>query len=277
MSQTGTPKLSIRGVEKRFTIRKRGQTHEFLALGGIDLDVQDHEFVAVIGPSGSGKTTLLKIVAGLIPHDGGEILIDGTPVSGPGEDRAVVFQTFGLFPWKTVLDNVRFPLQIRGVAKEKAEELARANIEKVGLAGFEEAHPHQLSGGMQQRVGLARALTADPQILLMDEPFGAIDAQTRELMQEELLKLWSQTKKCVMFITHDLDEAVLLADRGVVLSSGPGRVQAVVDVPLPRPRWEYDVRAEPEFARVRHEIWEMLREGIVKHEADEMRAARGAA
>ena len=277
MPETGSPKLSIRGVEKRFKIKKRGQSHEFLALGGVDLEVQDHEFVAVIGPSGSGKTTLLKIVAGLIPHDGGEILIDGKPVSGPGDDRAVVFQTFGLFPWKTVLDNVRFPLVIRGVDKAEAEQRARDNIAKVGLAGFEEAHPHQLSGGMQQRVGLARALTADPQILLMDEPFGAIDAQTRELMQEELLKLWSETKKCVLFITHDLDEAVLLADRVVVLTSGPGRVQAVVDVPLPRRRWEYDVRSEPEFGRVRHEIWEMLREGIVKHEADEMAAARAVA
>jgi NitT/TauT family transport system ATP-binding protein len=277
MAETGTPKLSIRGVEKRFKIKKRGQTHEFLALGGVDLDVQDHEFVAVIGPSGSGKTTLLKIVAGLIPHNAGEILIDGKPVTGPGDDRAVVFQTFGLFPWKTVLDNVRFPLVIRGIDKAEAEQRARDNIEKVGLSGFEEAHPHQLSGGMQQRVGLARALTADPQILLMDEPFGAIDAQTRELMQEELLKLWSETKKCVLFITHDLDEAVLLADRVVVLTSGPGRVQAVVDVPLPRRRWEYDVRSEPEFGRVRHEIWEMLREGIVKHEADEMAAARAVA
>lgn len=277
MSQNGNPKLSIRGLEKRFKIRKRGESHEFLALGGVDLDVDDQEFVAVIGPSGSGKTTLLKIVAGLIPHDGGEIRIDGRPVTGPGTDRAVVFQTFGLFPWKTVLDNVRFPLVIRGVDNAEVDEKAQANIDKVGLSGFEEAHPHQLSGGMQQRVGLARALTADPEILLMDEPFGAIDAQTRELMQEELLKLWSETKKCVLFITHDLDEAVLLADRVVVLTSGPGRVQALVDVPLPRRRWEYDVRSEPEFGRVRHEIWQMLRDGIKKHEADEMRAARAVA
>ena len=275
-STASAPKLQVRGIRKRFKIKKKGQVHEFLALEGIDLDVQDHEFVAVIGPSGSGKTTLLKIVAGLIPHDGGEIRIDGAPVTGPGPDRAVVFQTFGLFPWKTVLDNVRFPLSIRGVPADQAEAAARANIEKVGLDGFEDAHPHQLSGGMQQRVGLARALTADPQILLMDEPFGAIDAQTRELMQEELLKLWSETKKCVMFITHDLDEAVLLADRIVVLTGGPGTVQAIVDVPLPRRRWEYDVRSEPEFGRVRHQIWEMLREGIIAHEANERRAAVGA-
>jgi len=275
-SPASTPKLQVRGIRKRFKIKQKGRIHEFLALDGVDLDVNDREFVAVIGPSGSGKTTLLKIVAGLIPHDGGEILIDGTRVTKPGPDRAVVFQTFGLFPWKTVLDNVRFPLSIRGVPPEQAEATARANIEKVGLDGFEDAHPHQLSGGMQQRVGLARALAADPQILLMDEPFGAIDAQTRELMQEELLKLWSETKKSVMFITHDLDEAVLLADRIVVLSGAPGTVQAEVDVPLPRRRWEYDVRSEPEFGRVRHHIWQMLREGIMKHDADQRRAAAGA-
>lgn len=276
MSDSKNVKLSIRGIRKVFHIRRGGVRSELLALGGIDLDVADHEFVSVIGPSGSGKTTLLKIVAGLSTPTGGTIAIDGRPVTGPGDDRAVVFQTFGLFPWKTVLDNVRFPLDIRDTAASEADRLARANIVKVGLEGFEDAHPHQLSGGMQQRVGLARALTADPEILLMDEPFGAIDAQTRELMQEELLKLWSETKKSVMFITHDLDEAVLLADKVVVLTGQPGTVQAVVDVPLPRRRWEYDVRAEPEFARVRHEIWEMLREGIVRHGADEMQAARAA-
>ncbi len=265
--------LTIRGIEKRFTIRKGGQAHEFLALGGVDLDIGAHEFVSVIGPSGSGKTTLLKIVAGLIPANAGEIRIGDRRITEPGEDRAVVFQTFGLFPWKTVLENVRFPLTVRGQSTEKANERSRIFIEKVGLTRFEDAHPHQLSGGMQQRVGLARALAADPQILLMDEPFGAIDAQTRELMQEELLKLWSEEKKSVMFITHDLDEAVLLADKVVVLSSQPGRVQAVVDVPLPRPRWEYDVRGRSEFADIRHRIWQMLREGILQHEESVAAAA----
>lgn len=258
------PKLSMKGVQKRFRIRQKGREHEFLALGGVDLEVRDREFVAVIGPSGSGKTTLLKIVAGLTKLDAGEIRIDGDLVTGPGPDRAVVFQTFGLFPWKTVLENVKFPLTIRKRPDAEATDIAQRFIAKVGLEGFEDAHPHQLSGGMQQRVGLARALAADPQILLMDEPFGAIDAQTRELMQEELLRLWSETRKCVLFITHDLDEAVLLADRVVVLTGQPGRVQAVVDVPLPRPRWEYDVRSRSEFGQVRHQIWSMLREGIVQ-------------
>jgi len=256
------------GIRKRFRIKQHGKQHEFLALDGVDLAIRDREFVSVIGPSGCGKTTLLKIVAGLVDADEGQVRIDGTPVTDPGEDRAVVFQTFGLFPWKTVLDNVTFPLSIRGMSKDQAKDIAHKFILKVGLAKFEDAYPHQLSGGMQQRVGLARALAADPQILLMDEPFGAIDAQTRELMQEELLRLWADEKKCVMFVTHDLDEAVLLADRVVVLSGQPGRVREIIDVPLPRPRWEYDVRGRPEFAEIRHAIWTMLREGLVSSSAD---------
>jgi NitT/TauT family transport system ATP-binding protein len=260
-------KLSISNIQKSFRIRKKGREHEFLALGGIDLEIGAQEFVSVIGPSGSGKTTLLKIVAGLIKPDAGEIRIGDKVVTGPGSDRAVVFQGFGLFPWKTVLENVKFPLTIRGEADATANEKAHRFIEKVGLAGFEDAHPHQLSGGMQQRVGLARALTADPQILLMDEPFGAIDAQTHELMQEELMRLWADTKKSVMFITHDLDEAVTLADRVVVLTGQPGTVQKIVDVPLPRPRHEYDPRSRPEFGQVRHEIWSMLREGLLRNNA----------
>ena len=266
MSQTS--ELSIRNIRKSFRIRKKGREHEFLALGGVDLEIKDREFVSVIGPSGSGKTTLLKIVAGLVKSDSGEIRIGNKLVTGPGDDRAVVFQGFGLFPWKTVLENVKFPLVIRGEGNAEGTEKARQFIEKVGLAGFEDAHPHQLSGGMQQRVGLARALTADPQILLMDEPFGAIDAQTRELMQEELMRLWAETKKSVLFITHDLDEAVTLADRVVVLTGQPGTVQKIVDVPLPRPRHEYDPRSHPEFGQIRHEIWSMLREGLLRNKSD---------
>ena len=271
--QEKMPKLLVTDLKKSFRIRKKGLEHEFLALDGINLTINDSEFVSVIGPSGSGKTTLLKIVAGLIKPDSGEVRIDGKKVSGPGPDRAVVFQSFGLFPWKTVLENVKFPLALRGEPDRKAQETAQLFINRVGLEGFEDAHPHQLSGGMQQRVGLARALAADPQILLMDEPFGAIDAQTRELMQEELMKLWSESQKSVMFITHDLDEAVMLADRIIVLSRQPGRVQAVVDVPLPRPRWEYDVRSRPEFSHTRHKIWTMLREGAAQHEAESRRVS----
>lgn len=258
-------KVEVRDVVKRFRWEKKGQHHELLALDGVNLEIAEGEFVSVIGPSGCGKTTLLRTVAGLLDIDGGEICIDGQPIEGPGRERAMVFQSFGLFPWKNVLENVKLPLVVRKMDQAEADELAHRFIDKVGLAGFEDAMPYQLSGGMQQRVGLARALVTDPQILLMDEPFGAIDAQTRELMQEELLRLWSDSGKTVMFVTHDLDEAVTLADRVVVLTRGPGRIRTVIDVDLPRPRWDYDVRGAENFAKVRHEIWEMLREDL-EHE-----------
>lgn len=260
-------KVEVRDVVKRFRWEKKGKPHDLLALDRIDLDIAEGEFVSVIGPSGSGKTTLLRIVAGLIPFDSGEVRIAGKPIDGPGRERAMVFQSFGLFPWKNVLDNVKMPLIVRKMNQARADELAHEYIDKVGLAGFEDAMPHQLSGGMQQRVGLARALVTDPEILLMDEPFGAIDAQTRELMQEELLRLWSDSGKTVMFVTHDLDEAVTLADRVVVLTRGPGRIRTSIDVDLPRPRWDYDVRAERNFTEVRHEIWQMLREDL-EHEKE---------
>lgn len=255
-------KVEVSGLVKRFRWEKKGQHHELLALDGVDLEIAPGEFVSVIGPSGCGKTTLLRIVAGLIKVDGGEVRIDGKPIDGPGPERAMVFQSFGLFPWKSVIDNIKFPLVIRKVDDDEADTLAHTFIEKVGLAGFEDAMPHQLSGGMQQRVGLARALVTDPEILLMDEPFGAIDAQTRELMQEELLRLWSDSGKTVMFVTHDLDEAVTLADRVIVLTRGPGRVRTMVPVELARPRWAYDVRSEENFIEVRHHIWQMLREDL---------------
>jgi len=257
-------KVGVRDVRKRFRWEKRGVKHELLALDGVSLDIKEGEFLSVIGPSGCGKTTLLRIVAGLVDFDGGEVIIDGKSVTGPGPERAMVFQSFGLFPWKSVLENVKFPLQIRKTDEDEADEIARSFLARVGLSGFEEAHPSQLSGGMQQRVGLARALATDPEILLMDEPFGSIDAQTRELMQEELLRLWSESRKTLLFVTHDLDEAVLLADRVVVLTRGPGKVRTSIPVDLPRPRWEYDARAHPEFAEVRHEIWQMLRSDLVE-------------
>ena len=266
MGEPSRPKIRISGVVKRFRWEKKGEQHDLLALDGVDLDVGDGEFVSVIGPSGCGKTTLLRIVAGLTGLDGGEVLIDGTRITAPGPERSMVFQSFGLFPWNNVLDNVRFPLVVRKLPAAEAEQRARDFIEKVGLAGFEDAMPHQLSGGMQQRVGLARALVTDPQILLMDEPFGAIDAQTRELMQEELLRLWAEWGKTVLFVTHDLDEAVTLADRVAVLTRGPGRVRTVVPVELPRPRWEYDFRGDEKFARVRNQIWQMLREDVARQQ-----------
>ena len=256
------PKIRLENIHKTFRWTAKGKEHVVPALGGIDFDIRPNEFLSVIGPSGCGKTTLLRIIASLATTDEGQVVIDGRAVSAPGPERAMVFQAFGLFPWKTVLDNVKFPLTVRKVPDKEATERARDHLRRVGLERFEASHPHQLSGGMQQRVGLARALATEPDILLMDEPFGAIDAQTREFMQEELMKIWSETQKTVVFITHDLDEAVLLSDRILVLSRGPGTVRRVVDVDLPRPRWEYDVRAHPNFAAVRHEIWQLLRGDI---------------
>lgn len=263
-SSSSAHALEVTGLSKTFRWKKKGVDQELLAIDSLDLSISKGEFVTVIGPSGCGKTTLLRIVAGLIGYDSGEVRINGEVVTGPGQDRAVVFQSFGLFPWKTVLANTMLPLTVRSdVSKEEAEESARLNLKKVGLSGFEDAHPHQLSGGMQQRVGLARALTADPDILLMDEPFGSIDAQTRLVMQEELLRIWSETRKTVMFVTHDLDEAVMLADRVAVLSPGPGKVQDELIVDMPRPRWEYDLRAHPRFAEIRATVWDLIRQDTV--------------
>ena len=266
MSQDGAQartKIEVSGLRKVFRWTHRGTQHEVEAIDGLDLQIRENEFLSVIGPSGCGKTTLLRIIGGLESHDGGEVRIDGKPIDGPGHDRAIVFQHFGLFPWKTVMENVTFPLAVREVPAAEQKERAEHYLELVGLAGFANAHPHQLSGGMQQRVGLARALATDADILLMDEPFGAIDAQTREVMQEQLLRIWSAERKTVVFITHDLDEAVLLSDRTVVLSRGPGRVRSILDVDLPRPRWEYDVRGNERFAELRHQIWDMIRSDVV--------------
>lgn len=271
MSEPASPgvKIALYGVSKTFRWEKRGKKFEVLALDGVNIEVRPNEFLCIIGPSGCGKTTLLRILASLTDVDKGEVRIDGRLVTKPGPERAMVFQQFGLLPWKTVLENVKFPLLIRKMDGRQATEIARRQLEAVGLGRFTDSHPHQLSGGMQQRVGLARALATNPEILLMDEPFGAIDAQTREYMQEQLLRLWSSQKKTVVFITHDIDEAVLLADRILVLTRGPGKVRAAVDVELPRPRWDYDVRGHPVFTEVRSRLWKMLREDLEAQEEEE--------
>lgn len=268
------PKIELKGIHKTFRWTAKGKQHVVPALGGVDFDIRPNEFLSIIGPSGCGKTTLLRIIASLATPDSGQVLVDGREVVKPGPERAMVFQAFGLFPWKTVLDNVKFPLTLRNVPDKEVTERARDQLRRVGLDKFESSHPHQLSGGMQQRVGLARALATEPDILLMDEPFGAIDAQTREFMQEELMKIWAETRKTVVFITHDLDEAVLLSDRILVLSRGPGTVRRVVDVDLPRPRWEYDVRAHPVFAEVRHDIWQLLRGDLQSQTEEEAKSGR---
>jgi NitT/TauT family transport system ATP-binding protein len=230
----------------------------FRALVGVNLAIRDGEFVSLIGPSGCGKTTLLKVVDGLLPYEEGELRVMGRPVTGPGPERAVVFQNFALLPWLTVLDNVQFGLQLRGVGRDQREEVARRNVATVGLTGFELAYPRQLSGGMQQRVGLARALAVDPQILLMDEPFGSLDAQTRNLLQADLLRVWDASRKTVLFVTHAMDEAVFLSDRVVLMATGPGRVSEVIDIDLPRPRTDA-TRTSPRFVELTSYVWDRLR------------------
>jgi NitT/TauT family transport system ATP-binding protein len=248
--------IRVRGLTKEFATNDNGGA--VLALDNIDVEVRDNEFITVIGPSGCGKTTLLRIIAGLIPYDRGEVTIDGRAVTGPGPERAVVFQNFALMPWADVMTNVTFGLDIRGVAKKKALAQARELIKLVGLEGFENRLPKELSGGMQQRVGLARALAVQPQILLMDEPFGALDEQTRRLLQEQLLLLWERQRKTVVFITHSMDEAVMLGDRVMLMSPRPGRVKEMIEVPLPRPRTR-EVEKSSAFVDVKEYLWDNLR------------------
>jgi NitT/TauT family transport system ATP-binding protein len=249
--------IELRGCSKIYP-SQNGQA-PVLALDGVDLTIHPREFVCLLGPSGCGKTTLLKAIAGLMPLDEGEVRIEGQAVTGPGPDRAMVFQDFALLPWADVVTNVAFGLELRGEAKVAREQIARALISTVGLAGFEHHYPRQLSGGMQQRVGLARALAMDPEILLMDEPFGAVDAQTRRLLQEDLLQVLDRNSKTVVFVTHSMEEAVRLGDRVVLMTPRPGRVQSVVEVGLPRPR-PADLDGDPHFAELKKQLWQQLRE-----------------
>jgi NitT/TauT family transport system ATP-binding protein len=229
------------------------------ALADVSARIEAGEFVTLIGPSGCGKTTLLKMIAGLALPDTGRVLVDSRAVTGPRRECSLVFQDFALLPWATVQRNVEFGLLLRGVRAGERTAIARRYVAKVGLGGFEDAYPAQLSGGMQQRVGLARALAVNPQVLLMDEPFASIDEQTRRLFQDDLLALWSEERKTVVFVTHSMEEAIYLSDRVVVLSPRPGRVHHVLDVPLPRPREATDVRATVEFTRLVDNLWKILR------------------
>jgi NitT/TauT family transport system ATP-binding protein len=251
--------LEVRHLSKVFFEQNDPRKPGLVALYDVSFSVRKNEFVCLLGPSGCGKTTLIRIIAGLIAADKGEILVNGAPVTEPGRDRCMVFQQFGLLPWRTALGNVEFGLELEGVPREERQKVARRYLDLVGLNGFENYYPHQISGGMQQRVGIARALSKKPDILLMDEPFGAVDAQTREQLQEELLKIWAKTDTTVIFVTHSIDESVYLSDRVVVMQSRPGRIKEEVKVDLPRPRWEGDVKADPRFAQLRAEIRESLR------------------
>jgi len=232
-------------------------------LQDLNFKIAESEFCVIVGPSGAGKTTFLRAVQGLLAPTSGTVRIDGSVVNGPRRDCGFVFQTFGLLPWRSVQQNVEFGLQIRNVEAERRRATASTYIEMVGLKGFEHHHPHELSGGMQQRVGIARALAIDPRVLLMDEPFAALDAQTRETMQAELLRIQNRERKTMVFVTHSIDEAVYLADRVIVFTKRPSRIQEIVDIPLPHPRWENpdEFRARPEFVRLRLHIARLLKGG----------------
>jgi NitT/TauT family transport system ATP-binding protein len=248
--------LSIQNLTKRFP-KEKG---EMVAIEDFSLEVQEGEFICILGPSGCGKTTLLRIIAGLEKASSGRVLLKGRNIVGPGSDRGMVFQEFALFPWRSVRKNVEFGLEIRGVAKELRRKTAQQFIDLVGLTGFENYHPYQLSGGMKQRVGIARALANNPSVLLMDEPFGALDAQTRNMMQKELLRIWEETKKTVIFITHSVDEAVFLADRVAVMTTRPGKIRECFAIPWQRPR----DRASVDFAQLRKRVLSELEKEVVE-------------
>jgi NitT/TauT family transport system ATP-binding protein len=259
-SERGGSRIEVEGLTKRFLTPKGGV---FAALHNVTFTVEPGQFCAVVGPTGCGKSTTLGMVSGLDRPSAGTVRVGGREVNGVAEGVSFMFQSDALLPWKTVLGNVELGPSFRGVPKRQARELARDWVRRVGLAGFEDHHPHQLSGGMRKRVAMAAALVNEPRILLMDEPFGALDVQTKAIMQTELLGLWEQLRPTVLFITHDLDEAVALADRVVVMTSGPGSVKAVYDVDLPRPRGAVqELRYESRFLDIQRRIWDSLREEV---------------
>jgi NitT/TauT family transport system ATP-binding protein len=275
MPENLIPKIKSIDVGKTFVLRQKkkmaskgiDQPSTFVALENINLEIQDGEFFVLVGPSGCGKTTYLQLIAGLQELTSGMIYIDGKPIKGPGLDRGVVFQQYALLPWKTALGNIQFTLEVKKVPKNRQLEIARQYLSLVGLDGFADRYPHELSGGMCQRVAIARSLAYDPGVLLMDEPFAALDAQTREDLQDELLRIWAATKKTIVFITHSIDEAVYLGQRVAVMTSKPGTIKWIEEIDLPANRLEIDdLRSDPHFAKIRHQVWTVLR--------DEVRRAR---
>jgi NitT/TauT family transport system ATP-binding protein len=263
----GTAAISLRGATKRFATKDGAG---FTAIRDVDLEVAAGEFVSVVGPTGCGKSTTLSLVSGLEPASAGTVTVHGRPVTAIPDGVGYMFQADAVLPWKNVLDNVAIGLRYRGLRKAEAHQRARDWIGRVGLTGFEDRYPHQLSGGMRKRVAMAQTLITEPSLLLLDEPFGALDVQTRELMQNELLDLWSGTGAAVVFVTHDLTEAISLADRVVVMTAGPATVRDVVTIDLPRPRDVEEIRLTPEFVDIYKRVWDSLREEV------EITRARGA-
>ncbi|MEA2640691.1 MAG: NitT/TauT family transport system ATP-binding protein [Chloroflexota bacterium] len=254
-----TPKVEASHLTKWFTNPQAG--HDIEVLRDVSVSVAPGEFLSIVGPSGCGKTTLLRIFAGLIPVSSGAVLYDGAPVSGPSSKMGFVFQSDNLLPWRRIHDNVAFGPELRGERRDSMEPRIQSLLRLVGLSGFERYYPHQLSGGMRQRVNLARALAIQPDVLLMDEPFAALDAQTREIMQDELLRIWQETGNTVIFITHQIDEAIFLADRIMVLGARPGRIREVIPVDLPRPR-SLEMKRHPEFTRLADHVWSSIEQEV---------------
>ncbi|ACL16475.1 ABC transporter ATP-binding protein [Methanosphaerula palustris] len=258
-------------IGKSYKIRGNGNSEdpevssELIALEQINLHVQTGEFLVIIGPSGCGKSTFLDMVGGLSQPDKGEIFIDGKQVKGPGLDRGIVFQQYALFPWRTAQENVEVGLEAQKIEKDKRHAISKDYLSLVGLTGFENRYPYELSGGMKQRVAIARALALNPDVLLMDEPFAALDAQTREILQRDLLRIKDETKKTVIFITHSIDEAVFLADRVAVMTARPGKIKEIVEIPIShKQRLEEDVQSTEEYVRVRHILWATLKDEVDK-------------
>ena len=258
----GADRLAIRSLSLRFD--SASGSHE--ALRGVDLRLGDGEFLSIVGPSGCGKSTLLKVVAGLLPATSGEVVLDGRPLRGVPEHVGLVFQNDALLPWRTVADNVRFPLALAGGPRQRQDERVGELLDMVGLSRFAGYYPRQLSGGMRKRVALARTLAHDPDLFLMDEPFGPLDAQTRIRLGAEFLRIWERVGKSVVFVTHDVEEAIALSDRVVVMSAAPGRIKADYRIDLPRPRDFYEVRFDPRFKELHHAIWHSL---VEEHGTDE--------
>ena len=267
-------KIKAEGLKKKFKL-KNGQkvnnngsiTNEVEVLNGVDLSIIKGEFLTIVGPSGCGKSVLLDIIGGLTNPTSGNVYLDNKPIVGPSFKTGYVFQQYALFPWRNALSNIEFGLETHGIQKEEREKIARKLLSKFGLSDFEDRFPYQLSGGMQQRVAIAKSLATNPDVLLMDEPFAALDAQTREILQNELLKIWEGTDTTVIFVTHSIDEAVFLADRVAVMTARPGVVKQLIDIDLARPR-NGNIRSSNEFAQNRHKVWDALKDEVLKAQKD---------
>ncbi|WP_368488237.1 ABC transporter ATP-binding protein [Clostridium sp. BJN0013] len=239
---------------------KKENKEDLLAINGMNIKIKNGEFVSIVGPSGCGKSTFLDIIAGLIKGNTGKIFIDNKEIHGPALDRGIVMQGYALFPWRSIEKNVEFGLEIKRINKRKRKKISKKYLELVGLKGFENRYPYELSGGMKQRVAIARALAYDPEVLLMDEPFAAIDEQTKEDLHIQLLHIWEKTHKTILFVTHSIEEAVFLSDRVVVMTKNPGTVKEIIDIDIPRPRESGSIKSSDEFTTLKHRIWELLKD-----------------